>query len=101
MSRLEEIKRAYNYPYNNEVGYPYWLISRVDELEADRDVLEKKYDEQLEESHKTYDYFKNEINRYKQALENSLYFVKYSRYEPDKARIMQEEIEKALKGESE
>lgn len=37
--------------------------------------------------------------RYRKQLENALYFVKHSRYEPDKARIMQESIEKVLEGE--
>jgi len=39
MSRLEEIKRAYNYPHNNKNGYPYWLISRVEELEEENRKL--------------------------------------------------------------
>lgn len=43
--RLEEIKNAYRYGYTLGVNtYPYWLISRVDELEQQN----KRYREALE-----------------------------------------------------
>lgn len=90
--RLEEIKEDLIDEEFMSAGTALWLINRVEELEDEIyqdprqgmledlhmenerlekrvEELENQYDEQLEESQKTYDYFKNEINRYKQALE--------------------------------
>lgn len=89
MSRLEEMRKELPYAirYYPDVER---LISRIVELES----LNKR-------NASSFIRVCSEAERYKQTLENALYFAKYSRYEPDKARIMQEEIEKALKGESE
>lgn len=45
-----------------------------------------------------YEMTEEENKRYRRELENALYFIKHSRHESDKARIMQESIEKLLEG---
>lgn len=69
---MKKMEHAASPKVELEAGHYEWLLLRIDELEEENKELEKQYDEQLEVSQETYDYFKSEIERYKQALEEIL-----------------------------
>lgn len=66
MGRLDEIKRAYGYGHKlSKDTYPYWLISRVEELEEYNEALQENSILNGNEVVRL-----QELNqRYKQALE--------------------------------
>ncbi|CEI81274.1 hypothetical protein BN997_01092 [Oceanobacillus oncorhynchi] len=97
--RLEEIKNKYKNVqrhfslFNIELTDFEYLIQQAEKVEGlESDIKANK---------KSVDWLLYQNQRYKEVLENALYFVKYSRHEPDKAMIMQQQLEKTLKGESE
>lgn len=80
----------------DDFAYLYQQAERVEELEDN-------YIQQLDESQSTYDYFKSEINRYKQALEEIASVKKDEEFNPYAYMMIEiiEMAEQALKeGES-
>lgn len=66
--RLEKIKQKRFFEIQSH-DHDYLDLSDINWLEAEKvEQLNNRYDEQLDESQKTYDYFKNEIKRLSEAL---------------------------------